>query len=112
MPDEEVIAMYEGSHVPLEIMSDFYGKVNIICTLFSSNLDAEDANVHRSDERCPAEYTRPHYEAVHGHILPAGDDPPLLCQRLLHEAQHRLRTRPSLQGCKGKCAFSSLHHSF
>uniref|UniRef100_A0A7N6F9P2 5'-nucleotidase domain containing 3 n=1 Tax=Anabas testudineus TaxID=64144 RepID=A0A7N6F9P2_ANATE len=24
--DEEVIAMYEGSHVPLEIMSDFYGK--------------------------------------------------------------------------------------
>lgn len=25
--DEEVIAMYEGSHVPLEIMSDFYGKV-------------------------------------------------------------------------------------
>uniref|UniRef100_A0A3B3Y6P4 5'-nucleotidase domain containing 3 n=1 Tax=Poecilia mexicana TaxID=48701 RepID=A0A3B3Y6P4_9TELE len=26
MPDEEVIAMYEGSHVPLEIMSDFYGK--------------------------------------------------------------------------------------
>uniref|UniRef100_A0A1A8KU69 5'-nucleotidase domain containing 3 n=1 Tax=Nothobranchius kuhntae TaxID=321403 RepID=A0A1A8KU69_NOTKU len=26
VPDEEVIAMYEGSHVPLEIMSDFYGK--------------------------------------------------------------------------------------
>lgn len=25
--DEEVIAMYEGCHVPLEIMSDFYGKV-------------------------------------------------------------------------------------
>uniref|UniRef100_A0AAQ5X6Y7 5'-nucleotidase domain containing 3 n=1 Tax=Amphiprion ocellaris TaxID=80972 RepID=A0AAQ5X6Y7_AMPOC len=24
--DEEVIAMYEGCHVPLEIMSDFYGK--------------------------------------------------------------------------------------
>ncbi|KAG9340038.1 hypothetical protein JZ751_022149 [Albula glossodonta] len=24
--DKEVIAMYEGSHVPLEIMSDFYGK--------------------------------------------------------------------------------------
>uniref|UniRef100_A0A7N8Y3Y0 5'-nucleotidase domain containing 3 n=1 Tax=Mastacembelus armatus TaxID=205130 RepID=A0A7N8Y3Y0_9TELE len=29
VPDEEVIAMYEGSHVPLEIMSDFYGKVMI-----------------------------------------------------------------------------------
>lgn len=28
VPDEEVIAMYEGSHVPLEIMSDFYGKVS------------------------------------------------------------------------------------
>ncbi|XP_046889122.1 5'-nucleotidase domain-containing protein 3 isoform X2 [Hypomesus transpacificus] len=26
VPDQEVIAMYEGSHVPLEIMSDFYGK--------------------------------------------------------------------------------------
>ncbi|XP_060784197.1 5'-nucleotidase domain-containing protein 3 isoform X2 [Neoarius graeffei] len=26
VPDKEVIAMYEGSHVPLEIMSDFYGK--------------------------------------------------------------------------------------
>uniref|UniRef100_A0A3Q3WU46 Uncharacterized protein n=1 Tax=Mola mola TaxID=94237 RepID=A0A3Q3WU46_MOLML len=24
--DDEVIALYEGSHVPLEIMSDFYGK--------------------------------------------------------------------------------------
>lgn len=28
VPDKEVIAMYEGSHVPLEIMSDFYGKVS------------------------------------------------------------------------------------
>ncbi|XP_068800496.1 5'-nucleotidase domain-containing protein 3 isoform X1 [Struthio camelus] len=26
VPDEEVIAMYDGSHVPLEQMSDFYGK--------------------------------------------------------------------------------------
>uniref|UniRef100_A0A673CC05 5'-nucleotidase domain containing 3 n=1 Tax=Sphaeramia orbicularis TaxID=375764 RepID=A0A673CC05_9TELE len=26
VPDEEVIAMYEGCHVPLENMSDFYGK--------------------------------------------------------------------------------------
>uniref|UniRef100_A0A8C6ULJ1 5'-nucleotidase domain containing 3 n=1 Tax=Neogobius melanostomus TaxID=47308 RepID=A0A8C6ULJ1_9GOBI len=26
VPDQEVIAMYEGSHVPLDIMSDFYGK--------------------------------------------------------------------------------------
>ncbi|KAF4095087.1 5'-nucleotidase domain-containing protein 3 [Onychostoma macrolepis] len=26
VPEKEVIAMYEGSHVPLEIMSDFYGK--------------------------------------------------------------------------------------
>ncbi|XP_056138014.1 5'-nucleotidase domain-containing protein 3 [Lampris incognitus] len=26
VPDEEVIAMYDGCHVPLEIMSDFYGK--------------------------------------------------------------------------------------
>ncbi|KAM6960656.1 5'-nucleotidase domain-containing protein 3 [Aplochiton taeniatus] len=26
VPDQEVIAMYEGSHVPLENMSDFYGK--------------------------------------------------------------------------------------
>ena len=29
VPDEEVIAMYDGIHVPLENMSDFYGKVNI-----------------------------------------------------------------------------------
>lgn len=29
MPDEEVIAMYDGSHVPLEQMSDFYGKVKL-----------------------------------------------------------------------------------
>ena len=29
IPDEEVIAMYDGIHVPLENMSDFYGKVNI-----------------------------------------------------------------------------------
>jgi hypothetical protein len=27
VPDDEVIEMYEGSHVPLEQMSDFYGKV-------------------------------------------------------------------------------------
>ncbi|XP_007503401.1 5'-nucleotidase domain-containing protein 3 [Monodelphis domestica] len=26
VPDEEVIEMYEGSHIPLEQMSDFYGK--------------------------------------------------------------------------------------
>uniref|UniRef100_A0A803TJC1 5'-nucleotidase domain containing 3 n=1 Tax=Anolis carolinensis TaxID=28377 RepID=A0A803TJC1_ANOCA len=26
VPDDEVIAMYDGSHVPLEQMSDFYGK--------------------------------------------------------------------------------------
>ncbi|XP_061533085.1 5'-nucleotidase domain-containing protein 3 isoform X2 [Phycodurus eques] len=26
VPDEEVIAMYDSCHVPLEIMSDFYGK--------------------------------------------------------------------------------------
>lgn len=26
VPDQEVIAMYEGCHVPLDIMSDFYGK--------------------------------------------------------------------------------------
>ncbi|XP_061108768.1 5'-nucleotidase domain-containing protein 3-like [Conger conger] len=26
VPDKEVMALYEGSHVPLEIMSDFYGK--------------------------------------------------------------------------------------
>lgn len=29
VPDEEVIAMYDGSHVPLEQMSDFYGKVKL-----------------------------------------------------------------------------------
>uniref|UniRef100_A0A452HJY6 Uncharacterized protein n=1 Tax=Gopherus agassizii TaxID=38772 RepID=A0A452HJY6_9SAUR len=29
VPDEEVIAMYDGSHVPLEQMSDFYGKDSI-----------------------------------------------------------------------------------
>lgn len=29
VPDEEVIAMYDGSHVPLEQMSDFYGKVKM-----------------------------------------------------------------------------------
>ena len=28
VPDKEVIALYEGSHVPLENMSDFYGKVS------------------------------------------------------------------------------------
>ncbi|KAM9814374.1 5'-nucleotidase domain-containing protein 3 [Syngnathus typhle] len=26
VPDEEVVAMYDGCHVPLDIMSDFYGK--------------------------------------------------------------------------------------
>lgn len=30
MPDKEVIAMYDGCHVPLENMSDFYGKVGLI----------------------------------------------------------------------------------
>lgn len=34
--DEEVIAMYEGSHVPLEIMSDFYGKVTAARSLSRS----------------------------------------------------------------------------
>ena len=27
--DKEVVALYDGCHVPLEIMSDFYGKVNL-----------------------------------------------------------------------------------
>ena len=30
VPDKEVIAMYEGCHVPLENMSDFYGKVRSV----------------------------------------------------------------------------------
>lgn len=30
VPDSEVIEMYQGSHVPLEQMSDFYGKVKLI----------------------------------------------------------------------------------
>uniref|UniRef100_G3P6U6 5'-nucleotidase domain containing 3 n=1 Tax=Gasterosteus aculeatus TaxID=69293 RepID=G3P6U6_GASAC len=33
VPDEEVIAMYEGCHVPLENMSDFYGKFMDIFSL-------------------------------------------------------------------------------
>lgn len=36
VPDEEVIAMYDGCHVPLENMSDFYGKVSV---LFSCSPD-------------------------------------------------------------------------
>lgn len=52
----------------------------------------------------PAELTRPHHEAVHGHLLPARDDPPVLCQRLLHEAQHRLRAGASVQRRKGQSA--------
>lgn len=42
--DEEVIAMYEGSHVPLEIMSDFYGKVMIIFSLMYENRDINANN--------------------------------------------------------------------
>ncbi|KAG8514105.1 5'-nucleotidase domain-containing protein 3 [Galemys pyrenaicus] len=38
VPDEEVIDMYEGSHVPLEQMSDFYGKV----MRNAAELDVED----------------------------------------------------------------------
>lgn len=34
VPDEEVIAMYDGSHVPLEQMSDFYGKVKVQMAIF------------------------------------------------------------------------------
>ena len=38
VPDEEVIEMYEGSHVPLEQMSDFYGKVTRNYLFNSSSL--------------------------------------------------------------------------
>lgn len=34
VPDKEVIAMYEGCHVPLEIMSDFYGKVGDLMVMY------------------------------------------------------------------------------
>lgn len=51
---------------------------------------------------CSAELPRPHHETVHGHILPARDDSPVLCQRLLHEAQHRLWAGASLQRREGE----------
>lgn len=60
-------------------------------------------NKHNNyDNDFPAEFTWPYDETVHGHILPAWDDPSVVCQRLLHEAQHRLWASPSLQRCKGQ----------
>ena len=63
--------MYEGSHVPLEIMSDFYGKVAITSTFTGFNLDTADTNSYDNECYCPAEFTRTRHETVHGHILPA-----------------------------------------
>lgn len=42
VPDEEVIAMYEGCHVPLENMSDFYGKVMVISSLICDEIDTAE----------------------------------------------------------------------
>ncbi len=112
VPDEEVIAMYEGCHVPLEIMSDFYGKVMIISSLTYDKRDTTGIKTpgYNDVDPCPAEFPWPHHEAVHGHILPAWDDPPVLCQWLLHEAQYRLWASPSLQRRKGElsCYYSAI----
>lgn len=97
--------MYEGSHVPLEIMSDFYGKVTPTALSFlPSAAYGETRQTRLSGAISPAELTRPHHEAVHGHLLPARDDPPVLRQRLLHEAQHRLRAGASVQRREGQSA--------
>lgn len=94
--------MYEGSHVPLEIMSDFYGKVTATALSFFPFVVYGETRQTRLSTISPAELTRPHHEAVHGHLLPARDDPPVLCQRLLHEAQHRLRAGASVQRREGQ----------
>lgn len=98
--------MYEGSHVPLEIMSDFYGKVTALpCPFLLCNIVTEGETMQtRLSTICPAELTWSHHEAVHGHLLPARDDPSLLCKRLLHEAQHRLRTGAPVQRREGQSA--------
>lgn len=97
--------MYEGSHVPLEIMSDFYGKVTTSpCPVLCDNIEKGETMHTRLSTMCPAELTRPHHEAVHGHLLPARDDPSLLRERLLHEAQHRLRACAPVQGREGQSA--------
>ena len=49
----------------------------------------------------PAEFWK-HHEAVHGHLLPARDDPAVLCERALPEEQHRLRTRAPVQRRQGR----------
>lgn len=96
--------MYEGSHVPLEIMSDFYGKVTAAALSFVPSAVYGETRQTRLSALSPAELTRPHHEAVHGHLLPARDDPPVLRQRLLHEAQHRLRAGASVQRREGQSA--------
>lgn len=65
--------------------------------------DTAETQITESNDvnHCPAEFPWPHHETVHGHILPAWDDPPVLCQWLLHEAQHRLWAGPSLQRREG-----------
>ena len=72
VPDEEVIAMYEGCHVPLENMSDFYGKV-IISSLIYDKIGAREIKptTYNAVYHCPAELPWPNHEAVHGHFLPA-----------------------------------------
>lgn len=67
--DEEVIAMYEGSHVPLEIMSDFYGKVSTPSCTYDRTARTKEQN--KMYLLCAAELPRSHHEAVHGHFLPA-----------------------------------------
>ncbi|XP_019737404.1 5'-nucleotidase domain-containing protein 3 isoform X2 [Hippocampus comes] len=60
VPDEEVVAMYDGCHVPLEIMSDFYGKFMDIFSLpemsllscvndffMKHNIDYEPVHLHK-----------------------------------------------------------------
>lgn len=98
--------MYEGSHVPLEIMSDFYGKVTASpCPFLLCNNVAEVETMQTMlSTICPAELTRSHHEAVHGHLLPARDDPSLLCKRLFHETQHRLRAGTPVQRREGESA--------
>lgn len=92
--------MYEGSHVPLEIMSDFYGKVSTSSWTYDRAARAKQQN--KRYLVCAAELPRPHHEAVHGHFLPAWDDPSVLRERFLHEAQHRLWASAPLQRPEGE----------
>lgn len=109
VPDEEVIAMYEGSHVPLEIMSDFYGKVSASSCTYDGDACTKQKN--KMYLLCAAELPRSHHEAVHGHFLPAWDDSSVLRERFLHEAQHRLRAGAPLQRPEGEASITTVSPS-